>query len=41
MDYFNCNTGIIITYDQEDVIKIKEKEIRVVPIYKWLLEDTL
>lgn len=38
MNYFNCKTGTIITYDQEDIIKIKEKEIRIVPIYKWLLE---
>lgn len=39
MDYLNCKTGTIITYDQEDILKIKEKEIRIVPIYKWLLEE--
>lgn len=37
MDYFKCNKGTIITYDQEKNINIDNKQIEIVPIYKWLL----
>lgn len=37
MDYFKCNKGTIITYDQEKNITIDNKQIEIVPIYKWLL----
>ena len=32
-----CDDLFIITWDQEDVIKEKGKEIKVVPLWKWLL----
>jgi hypothetical protein len=38
MDKFNLNTGLIITQDQEDKIKVGKKTIKVVPLWKWLLE---
>jgi len=38
MNFFNYRTGLILTYDQEDEILIKEKKIYVKPIWKWLLQ---
>jgi uncharacterized protein len=39
MKYFKLNTGIILTYDQEEKIIIDKKIIKVIPIWKWLLEQ--
>jgi len=36
MDKFNLKEGRIITYDQEDELKINDKVIRVIPAWKWL-----
>ena len=41
MDYFKCNEGTIITYDQEEIININNKKIKIVPLYKWLLDDKI
>lgn len=38
MDKFKLKTGSIITQDQEDKIKMGNKTIEVVPLWKWLLE---
>ncbi len=38
MDYFKCNNGTIITYDQEKTITADSRKIKIVPLYKWLLE---
>ena len=36
MKEFKLNEGIIITYNQEDRFKIKDKVIRLIPAWKWL-----
>jgi len=33
-----CNNLIIITKDDEDELKISKKKIKVIPLWKWLLE---
>lgn len=38
MEKFKLDTGIILTYNQEEDIKINDKKIIVKPIWKWLLE---
>jgi len=35
----NCNDLLIITWDREGSKKFKGKKIKLVPLYKWLLED--
>ena len=35
---FNLKEGIILTYKQDDEFKIKDKKIKVLPVWKWLLE---
>ena len=37
MKKFHLKTGIILTYDQEDELKIKSKRIIVKPVWKWLV----
>ncbi|MEW5807145.1 MAG: ATP-binding protein [Acidobacteriota bacterium] len=39
MDELNLDEALILTEDNEEKIKIKDKLILVMPIYKWLLED--
>lgn len=34
---YNLPAGIILTLDEEATISIEEKEIRVIPLWKWLL----
>ncbi len=38
MDTFKQKTGLILTYDQEDELKIGNKKIIVKPVWKWILE---
>ena len=38
MDKFKLKEGLILTYDQEDELKIKNKKIKILPVWKWLLE---
>ena len=38
MDYFDKNTGLIITMNQQDEIRYKGKKISVVPAFKYLTE---
>lgn len=38
MDELKIKTALILTYDSEEKIKLKNKSIVVKPIYKWLLE---
>jgi hypothetical protein len=35
---FNLNQGLILTYKQNDEFKIEDKTIKVLPVWKWLLE---
>ncbi len=39
MNAFKQKTGLILTYDQEDEIKIGNKKIIVKPVWKWILEN--
>lgn len=41
MSKFNIKEGLILTYEQEDVIKTGGKKIRVVPVFRWLLSPNL
>ena len=36
---FNLNQGLILTYKQNDEFKIEDKTIKVLPVWKWLLEQ--
>ncbi len=38
LEKFNLKEGIILTYKQDDEFKIKDKKIKVIPVWKWLLE---
>jgi len=38
INYFKLKEGIIITFDQEDKFKIEDKIIKLIPVWKWLLE---
>ncbi|MEW5896622.1 MAG: ATP-binding protein [Nanoarchaeota archaeon] len=40
MDYFKLKEGIMLTYEQEDKLTIKNKKIKIVPVWKWLLFNT-
>jgi hypothetical protein len=37
IEKFNLKSGMMLTYDQEDEFKIKNKKIEVLPVWKWLL----
>jgi|SRR3989344_4733932 len=37
MDKFNLKDGLILTYNQEDEFKIKDKKIKVLPAWRWLV----
>jgi len=37
MKRYNLKNGLIITYDQEDTIKIENKVITVKPLWKWIM----
>lgn len=38
LEKFKLNEGLILTYNQEDRLKISKKKIVVKPLWKWLLE---
>ncbi len=38
LEKFNIKEGIILTYKQDDELKIKNKKIKVLPVWRWLLE---
>jgi predicted AAA+ superfamily ATPase len=40
MDKFRLTQGIILTYDQEDMLKTGGKTIIIRPVWKWLLEGS-
>lgn len=37
MKKYKLNTGLILTEDEENVVKIKNKVITIMPVWKWLL----
>lgn len=40
MQELKLKEGLILTKDEEDIIEIGGKEIKVMPVYKWLLEKS-
>ncbi|MFW6233229.1 MAG: ATP-binding protein, partial [Nanoarchaeota archaeon] len=38
LEKFNLKSGLILTYNQEDIINKKGKRILIKPIRKWILE---
>lgn len=38
MTSFNIEKGIILTYDEENIIKFENTNIDVMPVWKWLLQ---
>jgi len=38
LERFKLKEGLILTYDQEDEIEIKGKRIKIMPVWKWLLQ---
>ena len=39
LNKFKLKEGLIITFDQEEKIKSEGKIIRIIPAWKWLLEE--
>jgi predicted AAA+ superfamily ATPase len=39
MKKFNINEAVLISFEQEDEIKIDWNLIKVIPFYKWVLEE--
>jgi len=39
MDELKLKDGFILTYNEEDEIRINKKTINVIPVYKWLLKS--
>lgn len=37
LDELKLKTGVILTYDEEDEVKIDGKTITITPVYKWML----
>lgn len=37
MDFFHLNSGLLISYDQEDIIEDNARRITVIPAWKWML----
>jgi hypothetical protein len=41
MDFFQLDHGLIISYNQEDVIEEEGRKISIVPAWKWMREEKL
>jgi len=41
MDYYKVKNGTIITSDLEETISLEERQIKIVPLWKWLLSKDL
>ncbi|MEK6935494.1 MAG: ATP-binding protein [Nanoarchaeota archaeon] len=39
LNKFKLKEGLILTYDKDDEFKIENKKIKVMPIWKWILEE--
>ena len=39
MNKFKLKDAIILTYEQEEELKVKNKRIKVLPVWKWLVND--
>jgi uncharacterized protein len=40
MDELNINSGLILTMNQDDQIVQNNKNIIVLPVWKWMLDNT-
>ena len=40
MERFPDCTGIILTERQEEMLTIKDRPVRVIPVWRWVLEET-
>jgi len=38
MEKYHIKEGLILTYNQEDNLKIKKNKISIIPLWKWLLD---
>jgi len=38
LNKYNLNQGLLLTFDQENIIKIDNKKIILMPVWKWMLE---
>ena len=38
LDFFGEKRGVIVTFDQKEMVHIGEKEIMIVPLWEWLLQ---
>jgi len=38
MDKFNLKTGLLLTDNQEEEIRFDNRVIKLIPVWKWLLE---
>jgi predicted AAA+ superfamily ATPase len=38
MDELKLKESLCITWDEEEVIEEKEKKIKLIPLWKWLLD---
>jgi predicted AAA+ superfamily ATPase len=38
LEFYDLKDGLILTRDQEDELKINDKKIVIMPIWKWLLK---
>jgi predicted AAA+ superfamily ATPase len=39
LEKFNLKQGLILTIGEEEEIKIKKKKIKILPVWKWLIEN--
>ena len=39
MNKYKLNSGLILTYDQEDEIQIEKHKVKIIPVWKWLIVD--
>ena len=37
MEEYKLKEGLILTNNQEEEIRIKDKKIKIMPVWKWLL----
>lgn len=38
MDFFNMDSGIIVTMDQADIFETRNKTITAIPFHEWALQ---
>ena len=39
MKKFNLREGLILTFNQDDEFVIEDKKIRIMPVWKWLVQN--